>query len=280
MTDARKGRRLGRGLDVLLPASTPESGVREVAIARIEPNPKQPRQRFERRALEELAESIRQHGILQPLVVGEIGDDRYRLIIGERRWQAATLAGLERVPVVVKDVTDRQTLEMALIENVQRSDLNALEEAAAYQRLIQDFGLTQQEVAGQVGKSRVAVTNTMRLLALPETLKQAVVEGRITEGHGRALLAVPEKQMQLSLLERIERDELTVRQTEELIRRLIEPRPRRPRAVDPNLRAAEDALRRSLGTKVMLRPGKKGGRIVIEYYSDEEFQALYDRLAQ
>src|SRR5579884_318467 len=193
MTEPRKGRRLGRGLDVLLPSSAP-SGVREVGVGQIEANPSQPRQRFERKALEDLAESIRIHGILQPLVVSQTGDERFRLIVGERRWQAAKIAGLERVPVVVKEATDRQTLELALIENVQRSDLNALEEAAAYQRLIQDFGLTQQEVASQVGKSRVAIANTLRLLALPETIKQAVIEGRITEGHGRALLAVPERQ--------------------------------------------------------------------------------------
>lgn len=279
MTEPRKGRRLGRGLDVLLPSSHP-TGIREVAIGLIEPNPSQPRQRFDRKALEDLAESIRGHGILQPLVVSQAGDERFRLIVGERRWQAAKIAGLDRVPVVVKEVTDRQTLELALIENVQRSDLNPLEEAAAYQRLIQDFGLTQQDVATQVGKSRVAVANTLRLLTLPDTIKQAVIEGRITEGHGRALLAVPEKQMQLSLLDRVVRDELTVRQTEELIRRLVEPRPRRPRQQDPNVRAVEEALGRSLGTKVSLRPGKRGGRIVIEYFSDEEFDTLFERLAR
>jgi ParB family chromosome partitioning protein len=255
------------------------SGLREVPIESIEPSPQQPRQRFERAALEELAESIRNHGIVQPLVVSAIGDERYRLIVGERRWQASKLAGLERVPVVVKDVSDRQSLELALIENIQRADLNPLEEAAAYQRLIQDFGLTQQDVGQQVGKSRVAITNTMRLLLLPEVAKRAVIEERISEGHARVLLSLPDKQVQMAALERIERDELTVRETEDLVRRLLEPRkPRVVREKSPDIEAVEDELRRALGTKVSLHHGKRGGRIVIEYYSDEEFQGLYDRL--
>ena len=274
-----KGRKvLGRGLDALIPTEGP-SGLREVPVDQIEPNPQQPRQRFERAALEDLAQSIRDHGIVQPLVVSAIGDERYRLIVGERRWQASKLAGLETVPVVVKDVSDRQSLELALIENIQRADLNPLEEAAAYTRLMQDFGLTQADVGQQVGKSRVAVTNTMRLLLLPEVAKRAVIEGRITEGHARALLALSDKQSQMAALERIERDDLTVRATEELVRRLLEPRTTRvTRDKSPDIEAVEDDLRRALGTKVSLHHGKRGGRIVIEYYSDEEFQGLYERL--
>jgi ParB family chromosome partitioning protein len=274
-----KGRRaLGRGLDALIPVET-GSGLHEVAIENIEPNPNQPRQRFERGAMEDLAQSIRDYGIIQPIVVSAIGDERYRLIVGERRWQASKLAGLQKVPVVVKDVSDRQSLELALIENLQRADLNPLEEAAAYQRLMQDFGLTQQDVGQQVGKSRVAITNTMRLLLLPEVAKRAVIEERITEGHARALLSLPDKQSQMAALERIEHDELTVRETEELVRRLLEPRrPRVVREKSPDIEAVEDELRRALGTKVSLHHGTRGGRIVIEYYSDEEFQGLYDRL--
>jgi ParB family chromosome partitioning protein len=274
-----QGRRaLGRGLDALIPAEA-ASGLREVAVDRIEPNPQQPRQRFERGALEDLAQSIRDHGIVQPLVVASIGDDRYRLIVGERRWQASKLAGLETVPVVIKDVSDRQSLELALIENIQRADLNPLEEAAAYQRLMQDFGLTQQDVGQQVGKSRVAITNTMRLLVLPEVIKRAVIEERITEGHARALLSLTDMQSQMAVLERIERDELTVRATEDLVRGLLAPhRVRTIREKTPDIEAVEDELRRALGTKVSLQQGKRGGRIVIEYYSDEEFQGLYDRL--
>lgn len=280
-TGARQGgrRALGRGLDALL-APAPGAGLREVDVGRIEPNPNQPRQRIDRKALDDLAGSIREHGILQPLVVSQVGDDRYRLIVGERRWQAARLAGLERVPVVVKEAGDRQTLELALVENLQRADLNPLEEAAAYARLIQDFGLTHQQVAHQAGKSRVAITNTLRLLSLPPTLQQALVEERITEGHARALLSLPDRKSQEAVLERVERDELSVRQTEDLVRRLTEPREpgRSAPTPDPDIQAVEADLRRALGTKVSLRPGKRGGRIVIEYYSDEEFQGLYDRL--
>jgi ParB family chromosome partitioning protein len=254
--------------------------VREVDVDRIEPNPNQPRQRFDPSAIEGLASSIREHGLVQPLVVTAIGDDRYRLIVGERRWRAAGVAGLIRVPVVVKDASDRQTLELALVENVQRADLNPLEEAAAYQRLVQDFGLTQQEVARQVGKSRVAVANTLRLLALSEALKEALTNERITEGHARALLRLPDSETQLAVLRRVERDDLSVRQTEELVNRLVEPKvkPGRSRKRSADVEAIEDELRRALGTKVSLHTGKRGGRIVIEYYSDEEFQGLYERL--
>lgn len=273
-----KGRRaLGRGLDALLPAEP--AGLREVEVGRIEPNPSQPRQRFERKALEDLAASIREHGVVQPLVVAAIGDDRYRIVVGERRWRAAKLAGVARVPVVIKDLSDRQTLEMALVENVQRADLNPFEEAMAYQRLIQDFGLTQLQVAQQVARSRAAVANTLRLLALPDAIKRPVVDGRITEGHARALLGLPSEEAQRALLERIERDDLSVRQTEEVVQRLQQPRQTRAKAAkSPDIASLEDDLRRSLGTKVTLRHGKRGGRIVIEYYSDEEFQGLYERL--
>lgn len=277
----RAKRGLGRGLDALLPAA-PAIGPLMVDVRHIEPNPNQPRQRFAPAALDALTQSIRTHGVVQPLLVSAVGPDRYRLIVGERRWQAARLAGLSDVPVVVKEATDRQTLELALIENVQRADLDPLEEAAAYQRLIQDFGLTQAEVAEQVGRSRAAVANTIRLLSLPETLKRAVIEERITEGHARALLALADSQLQLAALDRVLHDDLNVRQTEELVRRLQGTRPPRQdeRPRDPNVAAVEDELRLALGTRVSLRPGKKGGRIVIEYFSDDEFDGLYQRLRQ
>ena len=275
-----KRRALGRGLDALMPVE-PHSGLREVETRRIEPNPGQPRQRFDRSALEDLAGSIKEHGIVQPLVVTAAGDDRYRIIVGERRWRAAQLAGLERVPVVVKDSSDRETLELALIENVQRADLNPLEEAQAYARLMQDFGLTQAQVGQRVSKSRVAVANTLRLLLLPQTIKRAVIEERISEGHARALLGLSDAQLQLAVLERVQRDGLTVRQTEELVRRYSEPQSVRTRiSKNPDVSAAEDVLRRALGTKVSVRHGTRGGKIVIEYYSDDEFQGLYDRLVR
>jgi ParB family chromosome partitioning protein len=271
-------RALGRGLDALLSPGA-ETGVREISVSQIERNPDQPRQRFERTALEELAASIREHGVVQPLVVSRVGDDQYRLIIGERRWRAAQLAGVTQVPAVVREATAAATLELALVENVQRADLNAVEEAEAYGRLMQEFGLTQQQVADRVGRSRAAVANTVRLLSLPETLKRAVIEERISEGHARAILGLRERQQQMAVLERVEREELTVRQTEELVRRLNEPAAVRAEPQrDPGVAGIEDDLRRALGTKVSLRPGKRGGRIVIEYYSEDEFQSLYDRL--
>ncbi len=275
---ASNRRALGRGLDALLPG-TADVGIREIEVGRIERNPDQPRQRFEQGALAELAASIREHGMVQPLVVSRLDGERYRLVIGERRWRAAQLAGLTQVPVVVKEATEQATLELALVENVQRADLNAVEEAEAYGRLMQEFGLTQQQVADRVGKSRAAVANTVRLLSLPETLKRAVVEERITEGHARAILGLRERQQQIAVLERVEREGLTVRQTEELVRRLNEPAPSRPQPQrDPDIARIEDDLRRTLGTRVSVQPGKRGGRIVIEYYSDDEFQGLYERL--
>jgi len=207
-------------------------------------------------ALEELAASIRAHGVVQPVVVAVAGDDRYRLIVGERRWQAAKLAGLQRLPVIVKDTSDQLTLELALVENLQRADLDPMEQAAAYQRLTRDFGLTQQEVARRVGKSRVAITNTLRLLTLPETVQQSLIARRLTEGHARALLALPAVPLQEAALQRVECDGLSVRATEELVRRLLESAPSREQLPlrSPDIEAVEDELRRVLGTKVTLRP--------------------------
>ncbi|MGH2449409.1 MAG: ParB/RepB/Spo0J family partition protein [Chloroflexota bacterium] len=277
----RKNRRgLGRGLDTLL-AAGPTPGVRELDLAQIEPNPTQPRQHFERKSLDELAESIKLHGLVQPLVVSAVGDERYRLIVGERRWRASRIAGLTRVPAVIRDVSDRNALELALIENVQRADLNPLEEATAYQRLMEDFGLSQQEVGERVGLSRVAIANRLRLLALPPTVQRSLIERRISEGHARALLALPTDQQRLAALERVERDGLSVRQTEGLVRKILETRePQTLPPVDPDRNRLEEDLSRSLGTRVALQQRNRGGRIVIEYYSDDEFQTLYDRLVQ
>lgn len=273
-----RGRRaLGRGLDSLLPPAA--QGSTEVALNAIDANPSQPRQRFDRAALEDLAASIAEYGVVQPLVVTARPGGRYQIIVGERRWQAARLAGLSTIPVVVREASDQETLELALIENVQRADLNPLEEAAAYQRLMKDFGLTQEDVSRRVGRSRAAVANTVRLLTLPELLKRAVIEQRISEGHARALLQVPDSDGQIALLERVEHDGLNVRQTEELTRRAIAvPRERRESIDRSEVEAVEGDLRRALGTKVHVRPSARGGRIVIEYYSNEEFDGLYRRL--
>jgi ParB family chromosome partitioning protein len=278
----RSGSALGRGLASLIPQRhTNEAAIVEVAVGRVAPNPYQPRRRMDDGALEELASSIREHGVLQPILVMETIDG-YQLVAGERRLRAARLAGLERVPALVRQLADRGQLEIALVENVQRSDLDPIDEATAYRQLVDEFGLTQDAVAERVGKSRAAVANTMRLLDLHPDVQVAIAEGRLTEGHGRALggLAVDG---QAHVIGTIVDQGLSVRQTEELVRRLREPRAARSVAapatrLDPDLERVEEDLRQRLGTKVSLSRSRKGGRIVIEYYSDEELGRLYERL--
>jgi ParB family chromosome partitioning protein len=260
-----------------------ESGLKEVPRDQIEPNPHQPRMPFRDQELVELAASIQEHGIIQPLVVTETSKGTYQLIAGERRWRAAHLAGLTKVPVIIKNAAPRQMLELALVENVQREDLNALEEALAYQQLIDEFELSQAEVARRVGKSRVAVTNTLRLLKASEAVREALLEEKITEGHARALLGLEADEAQSQALEIVLEKSLTVRQTEQLVKRLKEgaqkTSKRKSKAPpSPEVRALEDRFQEALGTRVRLRPSKKGGRVVIYYYSDEEFQALYEHL--
>jgi ParB family chromosome partitioning protein len=280
---------LGKGLGALLPAANeaPLSGLTEAPVRAITPNPHQPRTQFDEQTLHELADSIREHGLIQPLIVTRIGEDHYALIAGERRWRAAQLAGLETVPVLVKDVVPQQMLEIALVENVQRSDLNALEEAAAYKHLSEEFGLTQDQIAQRVGKSRVAVANTMRLLKLPEAIKARLADGLITEGHARALLTVSDAAVQQRLLSQIVKNGLSVRQTEELVRRILEDHPAakkaqasasHPRGSGADTRALEERMRRALGTKVILSRSKKGGTIMIHFYSEEELDAIYRRI--
>jgi ParB family transcriptional regulator, chromosome partitioning protein len=260
-----------------------------VEIGRIEPNPLQPRRQFDADLLEELADSIREHGIIQPLVVTQVGprpDDtsgrpRYQLIAGERRWQASRLAGLVRVPVVVREAAGRELLELALVENVQRADLNPLEEATAFQQLSDEFGLTQDQIGRRVGKSRFAISNTIRLLQLPASVQQAVLDGQLTEGHARAILGLAgDRESQRSVAEQVIDRGLTVRQTEELVRRLVEPAPAKPdaRRRDASVDEIEGRFRELLGTKVALSRSRRGGRLVIHFYDDEQLQSLYDRL--
>jgi ParB family chromosome partitioning protein len=282
---------LGRGLGSLLPQG---SGAEEVDIDLIVPNPRQPRMAMERTALEELAESIRTHGIIQPLIVSRVTSERgavsYQLIAGERRLHAAREAGLIRVPVVIREATEQASLELALIENVQRADLNPLEEAAAYRRLVDEFGLTQEAVAERAGKSRAAVANTLRLLGLPDPIRASLAAGEISEGHARAICGLSDDQSRLHAWKEIVDRALSVRQSEELVRRLresgeatreqdadtVEPAPKRP--ADPVLADLEERLQRSLGTQVKLERSRKGGRIVIRFYGDEDFDALLARL--
>jgi ParB family chromosome partitioning protein len=253
----------------------------DVPLSRISPNPHQPRRRMDETGLEELAASIREHGILQPVLVTETLDG-YQLVAGERRVRAARLAGLDHIPALIRQLADRDQLEVALVENVQRADLDPIDEALAYRQLIDEFGLTQDHVAERVGKARSTVANTLRLLDLHPDVQAAIGDGRLTEGHGRALggLGV---EGQGHVLGTVLDQGLSVRQTEELVRRLREPRATAaetttPRAPDPDLERVEEDLRRILGTKVRLSRSSKGGRIVIEYYSDEELGRLYERL--
>ena len=280
---ARKGG-LGKGLDALIPdefMGGNESVEKLAPISMIVPNPLQPRSTMAEENLQELAQSIREHGILQPLIVShDPVTGQYTLIAGERRLRAAQMAGLDSVPVIVRTVTEGERLELALIENVQRSDLLPLETAEAYRQLVEEFQLSHDEIATRVGKSRVAVTNTLRLLKLPAPVQKALAEQKITEGHARALLALTTPQAQLAVLQAILNLDLNVRQTEDLVRKYSGQKPEKPvkKAVDPEIKAIEEKLQDRLGTRVVLHHGSKGGTVVIHYYSDEELTSLLSQL--
>lgn len=302
MTHPRRG--LGRGLDALIgggnqgaTATSPEPGAPGTPstparrgsdlldIDLISPNPEQPRTHFEPEKLRELADSIREHGIIQPLVVSRDGAGGYRLIAGERRLQAARLAGLPAVPVVIREAADSDLLELALVENIQRADLNAIEEALAYKRLTEEYHLTQDEAARRVGKSRVAVANALRLLALESEIRRSLVTGEISEGHARALLGIPESKARIEAWREVVRRHLSVRDTEALVRRAQAASPStagRPGAAtarrDANIADIESRLRRALSTRVSVVPQKKGARITIECFSAEEFDNVVTTL--
>lgn len=274
---------LGRGLDALIPGSepAPSSGAHSIPVERIVPNPRQPRSHIDPKELSELAVSIREHGVIQPLILTyQAESDQYILVAGERRWRAAQLAGLERVPAILRDVGDQQRLELALIENIQREDLNALEAAEAYRQLTEEFHLSHDEIATRVGKSRSAISNTLRLLKLPAGVQQALVNGQISEGHARALLALSSSQAQSAALRTILNHGLNVRQTEELVRKLSGQKPAQKvkQSPSPEVLALEERLRNSLGTRVSLKRHRKGGTITIHYYSDEELDSLIEQI--
>ena len=271
---------LGRGLGALIPqnASTSAAPV-EIPISRIRGNPYQPRQRVEQKALESLSGSIAIHGVIQPILVTEVLDG-YQLIAGERRVRAAQMAGLAHIPAIVRQLAARDQLAVAIVENIQRADLNAMEEAHAYRQLADEFSLTQDEIAARVGRARSTIANTLRLLDLESSVQEALADGHITEGHARALAGATPA-MQRQLVASIPERGLSVRQTEELVRRLRAVNPTKTRAgrnSDGEMESLEEDLRRALGTKVLLARSRKGGRIVIEFYSDEEFSRLFDRL--
>jgi ParB family chromosome partitioning protein len=269
---------LGRGLDALIPTHDAGGGVAELPLSRIERNPQQPRASFDDDALGELAASIAVHGVLQPVVVRELAGGDYELVAGERRVRAARIAGLATIPAIVREADPERSLELALIENLQREGLNPVEAARAYRELIDRFGLTHDGVARQVGKSRVAITNALRLLDLaPETL-QAIGEGRISEGHGRALASISVPELQRAILQVVVDRRLSVRETEELVRRRRDESvrmPAAPGALSHDLRDLEAQLRGMLATKVGIVRTRRGGRLVIDFYSDEELDRLY-----
>lgn len=281
---------LGRGLDALMGApsslldSAESSGVTMLPIAKVEANAAQPRKQFNGEALDDLADSIATHGILQPITVRRLQSGYYQIISGERRWRAARQAGLTEVPVLVIEADDRKVMELSLIENLQREDLNPMEEAAGFHKLMQDFALTQEECAQRVGKSRPAVANALRLMALPESIQAMVEEGRISAGHARALLAVNDPEKQQALAEKIAEDDLSVRQTEQLVKKLnvpeVEPKPEKkdPLAVDYAAVAAKE-LGDKLGRRVKIVTGKRKGRLELEYYGVDDLNDLLDALA-
>jgi len=275
---SRKGG-LGKGLDALIPGengSQPATGATFVAVERIIANPRQPRYQMDEEGLQELADSIREHGVLQPLIVTyEAEQDQYVLIAGERRLRASRLAGLETVPVLIRQATDQQRLELALIENVQRADLTPLETAEAYRQLAEEFNLSHEEIAARVGKSRTTVTNTLRLLKLSAPVLQALAAGEISEGHARALLELS-PQAQQAVLDQVIKFALSVRQTEALANKYKGQKPAHndAKTPPPEIIALEEQLRSYLGTRVTLRHGKRGGSLVIQYFSDEELNHL------
>jgi ParB family chromosome partitioning protein len=277
---------LGKGLDALIPggeSNRVETGIESIPIEKVSMNPRQPRTNMNPEDLADLADSIKEHGILQPLIVSKDAQgEGFTLVAGERRLRAALMAGLQAVPAIIRQVTDQEQLELALIENVQRTDLSPLETAEAYKQLNEVFGLSHEAIAQQVGKSRTSVTNTLRLLKLPIPVRAALADGKITEGHARALLALPTSQSQNAALQTILRGNLSVRQTEDLVQRLSGDRSdslarnKTPRL--PEIVAIEERLRNHLGTRVTLLHGKKSGRLVIHYYSEEELDAIISQI--
>lgn len=288
---------LGKGLNALIPsdvASATAAGleaaphVQEVPVNQVERNPYQPRNQFDEETLAALTASIREVGVLQPVLVRQLSSDRYALIAGERRWRAAKRAGLQYIPVIVRDVSDERTLQAALVENLHRDDLNPLEEAAAYQQLIEDFDLTQEEIAHKVGKSRSAVANLLRLFQLPPQVQRLVAEGRLSAGHAKALLGTPDRGFQESLARRVVANGLTVRDTEEAVRQRSEPERTPPASGNsrtssklpaPGLLELEELLAQQLDTRVKIKLGPKHGRVVIDFADLEDLERIYRIMA-
>lgn len=288
-----KNRGLGKGLGALIPELEEENleAQQLVDINLIVPNPYQPRKEFSDEKLNELAESIRLHGVIQPLLVREF-QGKYQLIAGERRLRASKLVGLTEVPIVIREMNDQTMMEVALVENLQREDLNPIEEAEAYRRLMEEFSLTQEEIAKRVGKSRPAIANTLRLLNLPSIVQSELAKGTLTMGHARPLLSLDSAEEQIRIWQKIQKEQLSVRQTEELIKQLNNPqgvsretKKQNQNVIvksdrDPNLLEIEEELQLSLGTKVVIKPMGNGGKIEISYFSIEDFERICEKLIQ
>ena len=281
---ATKQRGLGRGLGALIDDFSPEAGqetITKLPLQKVEPNPNQPRRSFDEEELQALADSIAKHGILQPLAVRALDGGFYQIIAGERRWRAARMAGLDEVPVVVLDADDRTVMELALIENLQRQDLNPMEEAEGYRVLMEDYGLTQEQAAARVGKSRPAVTNALRLLALPDEVREMVENGTLSAGHARAVLSLPSERLQKAAAQRIIALRLSVRQAEAMCKRMAAgektEKPKSELTVD-YVGECEKALTKQLGRRVKIVSGKRKGRFELEFYGEDDLQRLYDAL--
>lgn len=276
---AKKG--LGKGLGTLFSEEIDEineNGIIEVKISQVEPNKNQPRKSFDRDKLEALADSIKEHGIIQPIIVTKTEDGRYTIVAGERRWRASKLAGLKTIPIVVKEYTDQTVAEISLIENLQREDLNPIEEALGYKELSDTYGLTQDNISKKIGKSRSAIANAMRLLLLEEEIQQKLISGEISEGHARAVLSLEGFEVRNFLVNQIIENSLNVRQAEVLAKQLQKGRPekkkRLPNAYSIELKRIQEILAQSLGTKVTISNGVRKGKIEIEYYGNDDLERL------
>ncbi len=288
--NATENKRTGGGLAALLADASSAEGATLVRLSRVEPNRSQPRKNFDEEALEELADSIKKYGVLQPILVQD-RDSHYEIIAGERRWRAAQKAGLKEVPVIIRKYTEQEILELSLIENIQREDLNPIEEAKAYQQLIKEFGLKQEEIAERVSKSRSAITNAMRLLKLDERVQKMVEQNELSMGHARALIPVEDPEKQYLLAQRITEDKLSVRETEKLIKNLdsldkkaeksdsSREKSEEQKSIELFLRDMERTAKESIGTKVSIKPkGKKGGKVEIEYYNNDDLEKIIERI--
>ena len=277
-------RGLGRGLEALIPiVDKSEENVQEIDIKKIVANDKQPRRDFDELKLDELAESMKQHGVLQPVILRKKGN-AFELVAGERRWRAAAKAGLEKIPAIIKELSDAEVMEIALIENLQREDLNPIEEAMAYKTLMDDFGLTQEELSKRVGRSRSQIANTVRLLNLDKEIQELVIQNKLTAGHARALLSIQDVRARIGLARKISQEDLSVRETEQLAKKLSEERKKAQRQksqeINPVILDITERLQRALGTRVNIKGSENRGKIEIEFYSGDELERILEIIAE